>query len=227
MGSFSLCCFFLFTFFISMVLQTVGFFSPHWISWKDCDAQGLFYYLGSNVTEGCYGPGHYVSDSALALEALSFVMHWLVFMTMTYVICCGDSDEQCAEYCGCFATCCMVLYPVAGILSVVGCDKLSNIDISDYSYGSSYYMCLISGIYVIVQMAFLCYGCYKGIRDGDDDDSPQTTVATTQSSGQVLRTVPSAQHIGVSVTEQEDVHVSNGMMYVRRMRIARVVQLMR
>ncbi|XP_033733498.1 uncharacterized protein LOC117322670 [Pecten maximus] len=185
--------------------------------------------MSSNVTEGCYDPGSYVSKSALVLEAVSFVIHFLVSVAMVCLVCCTECDGGGAT--GWFGLS-LVLFPVAGILSLVGCTKMSDIDISDYTYGSSYNLCLASGIYVMILFSFACCACCCSGSDDDDGGSvnrPKTTVATTPSSGQVLSTYTgtTTEHVGVAVSEHQEVHVSNGMVFVRKMRVMNVVRFMR
>ncbi|XP_069116680.1 uncharacterized protein [Argopecten irradians] len=173
MASCELFLIYLLTFFVTLILQSVGLFTPYWISWKDCDAQGLFYYKSSKETNGCYGPGSNVSNSAFVLEIISFVLHLVVCVIRMYCICLFDLEWHRAKT---FIVLSRVLFTVAGILSLVGCTEISKVDISGSHLGSSYNMCLASGIYAMI----LCSLAFLGFtsdttqhREQDSGDSKQ------------------------------------------------------
>ncbi|XP_060070877.1 uncharacterized protein LOC132550806 [Ylistrum balloti] len=223
------CCCFLFTFFAAFLLQAIGFFSPYWVKWKECDAQGLFTFSTSNSANECVKNGEYISPAALGLQASSLTIY-LMFWT---ILCCigKDKDEEfdCYKlYGGCF----ILLYPIAGILSIAGCVVMGNIDVSEFSFGWSYILCLTSGIYVIMPVVVACGCICKAMKESDENvSSPQqtpTTIATTGASGQLnLRYGGQDRHVAVAVTEREELAMSNGIMVLRKMRIMQVVGLVR
>ncbi|XP_033735715.1 uncharacterized protein LOC117324151 [Pecten maximus] len=234
MGSIAgfLCCF-LFTFLVAFLLQAVGFFTTNWVTWTGCEAQGLFSFSTSGQTTACVGDGEYLSSAVLGLQATSFTIHLMVCLTMIWLMFCGGDDDDDVGYCGCCAGCFIMLYPVAGLFSIIGCGMVSTIDVPEFSYGWSYILCLTSGVYVILQVTLACYCVCKAIKDSDDDEnlpSPQqtTAVATTGASGQLnIRYGHQEQHVAVAVTEREELAMSNGVMILRKMRIMQVVGLVR
>lgn len=144
-----------------MILQSLGFLMPYWISWDECAAQGLFYFISYryNVNESCYGSGEYVSKPTLILEAVSFAIHLLVCMILVHSICSVfriDFDEGSLRRRQKLA---LALIPVAGALSIAGCINLRSLDLSclsNYSYGGSYSLCLASGIGAFCLISLLC-----------------------------------------------------------------------
>lgn len=226
-----MCCF-LFTFLIAFVLQTAGFFSKNWVAWEGCEAQGLFSYSTSNQTNECVGDGEYIRPSAFGLQATAFCIHLMVCVTILWLVCCSGDDDDEVGWCGCCAGCFVMLYPAAGIFSIIGCGMMATIDIQEFSYGWSYILCMVSGVYVVIQVSLACYCLCKAIKDSDDDDDlpsrPQTAVATTGASGQLnLGYGQQEQHVAVAVTEREELAVSNGVMILRKMRIMHVVGMVR
>ncbi|XP_021341637.1 uncharacterized protein LOC110442380 [Mizuhopecten yessoensis] len=227
-----LCCFF-FTFLMSFLLQTVGFFTPNWVTWKGCEEQGLFGYSTSNTTSECIGGGDYISSAALGLQATSFAIHLLVCLTSIWLMCCSgdddDDDDDDVGCCLCCAGCSIMMYPAAGLFSIIGCGVMSTIDVPEFSYGYSFGLCLASGVYVMLQAILVCY-CLCKASDDDDDFSASrqtpTTVATTGASGQLnLAYNHQEQHVAVVVTEREEQAMSNGVMILRKLRIMQIVRL--
>ncbi|XP_033735709.1 uncharacterized protein LOC117324146 [Pecten maximus] len=71
----------------------------------------------------------------------------------------------------CFASWILMLYPIAGFCSIVGCSILSAIDVPEFSYGWSYMVCLSSGSFVMLQTIAGCYGVCKKRADESGDQS--------------------------------------------------------
>ncbi|OWF35902.1 hypothetical protein KP79_PYT09725 [Mizuhopecten yessoensis] len=170
-----------------------------------------------------------ILSAALGLQATSFAIHLLIYLTSIWLMCCSGEDADDVGCCLCCAGCSIMMYPAAGLFSIIGCGVMSTIDVPEFSYGYSFGLCLASGVYVMLQAILVCY-CLCKASDDDDDFSASrqtpTTVATTGASGQLnLAYNHQEQHVAVVVTEREEQAMSNGVMILRKLRIMQIVRL--
>lgn len=165
----ALCCFM----FLPLVFQTVGMFTPMWASNSTCDSIGIVYSCctgDNNDTCGITNAGNELDARVLGLEATSFVVMFLAVFCSCVGACCSsnDDDDDNMGWCQIVGGCCFMLYPVAGLFSVIGCIIVAT-KFSTSALGYSFYLCLVSGCFVILVTIILCYCICK---HGMDDDAP-------------------------------------------------------
>ncbi|XP_021341618.1 uncharacterized protein LOC110442370 isoform X2 [Mizuhopecten yessoensis] len=175
-----------------------------------------------------------ISSAALGLQATSFAIHLLIYLTSIWLMCCSGEDADDVGCCLCCAGCSIMMYPAAGLLSIVGCGAMSTIDVPEFSYGYSFGLCLASGVYVMLQTILLCCCIFKPRKASDNgDDFPasrqtRTTVATTVASSQLNLTYNyQGQHVAIVMTEIEEQAMINGDMMFRNLRIRQFVRIVR
>ncbi|KAK3576192.1 hypothetical protein CHS0354_016015 [Potamilus streckersoni] len=156
----------LLAFVLTFVLQAMGLFSTYWHVQENIH-KGLFYQCDSDKCST-----EVISQAALGLECTSFIILFFCMLCAWTSICCFGPDDD-----GIFMNddgkgsfifsalcyyCWLALYPIAGILSLVGCIVFgSNNDTIDL--GWSFYMCIASGSITILAVCTLCmdYICMK------------------------------------------------------------------
>ncbi|XP_069109774.1 uncharacterized protein [Argopecten irradians] len=145
------CTFFGLGFLISLILQCIGFFTSDWVSWDECEHQGLFFFSTSRTKNECSGK----LEESLGTQSSSLFVYGAIVLYAIY-----DSkskhETDMETHIGAF----FVAYLVAGIFSLVGCGMMAKLDIpAEFTYGRSYYFCLGSGILAIVQVTIATACC--------------------------------------------------------------------
>ncbi|XP_053395937.1 uncharacterized protein LOC128556055 [Mercenaria mercenaria] len=161
-----ICCFIIFP---SFILQSVGLFSPEWVSTSACDSVGLIYSCctgtNNNSCSNTNG-GDELDVRVLGLEATSFAMMFLAVLGISCGTCCNSDDDK-TGWCGTLGGCCFILLPVAGLFSFIGCMIIAA-NYSTSQLGWSFYLCLTSGCFIILLTIIMCCCLRKLMKDDDD-----------------------------------------------------------
>ncbi|XP_045175106.1 uncharacterized protein LOC128545903 [Mercenaria mercenaria] len=149
-----LCC----LIFPTLILQTVGLFTAHWVSNSTCDSIGVIYSCCSgqdnNTCKNTNG-GDELDARVLGLEVTACAM-MMVALAMTifgiWFECQDDEDED--SECANLVVVCGLIFAGAGILSFVGCMIIVG-NFSPSQLGWSFYLCLVSGSFIILLIVLL------------------------------------------------------------------------
>ncbi|XP_045158681.2 uncharacterized protein LOC123524496 [Mercenaria mercenaria] len=155
-----------------LILQGAGMFGSSWIPGENCNTidpklyccdQGTSYYgynTSRNMCESPFGLSD-LDGTAYSLQSGAFSIMMLPIVFGCFEMWCskdGDDDIGC---CGILGGFCFLLYPIAGLLSFIGCMVVAG-KFSGSSFGTSFYLCLSSGLYVLaITAALTFYICYK------------------------------------------------------------------
>ena len=230
-GGIGSCCALFCLFGPSFILQSIGFFAPNWVTTETCDAIGLFYRCCGKNNTGCVvdGADTYLNKAVLGLQATSFTIMALAVMSMCCLVNRSNDDDDDDEG-GCLVMCLgcnVVLYPIGGLCSVIGCIVLATeYSTSELSWG--FYLSVTAGCYIILLTTCCCCIVIRAARS--DDSSGQnygggeTTVATTQSSGQL--TQGHRQSFTMEqFHERQEVVEANGMVFLRKIQVLRLFHI--
>ncbi|XP_060556975.1 uncharacterized protein LOC132717509 isoform X1 [Ruditapes philippinarum] len=224
----ALCCFV----FPPFILQSVGLFTPNWVKTSDCDSIGLVYSCCSgdnNDTCKNTNGGDELDARVLGLEATAFAVMFLAIFGTSYESCCSGDDED-TGWCGLIGGCCLIMFPVAGLFSFIGCMIIAG-SYSTSELGWSFYLCLTSGCLIIILTVCLCYCFCKVLKNDDDDDGPRQQssggMVPYEGSGGVAPYAGGQSGVAVAQVEQRAVvhdPESGGFLVVmRKFTIAHIV----
>lgn len=180
------CCFL----FAPFILQTVGFFTPMWGSNTTCNSIGLLYSccVGSD-NKSCENTngGDELDVRALGLQATSFSVMFLAVVFSCFGACCKGDDADDVGKCATLGGLCFMLFPVAGLFSVIGCIIVAT-KFSTAELGYSFYLCLVAGLFIIIFTIVVCICVCKILKNDDDDDMPSRSASRVYPSAESVRT---------------------------------------
>ncbi|XP_045175578.1 uncharacterized protein LOC123536449 [Mercenaria mercenaria] len=225
----ALCCFV----FPPFVFQSIGLFTPKWVSNSTCDSIGLIYSCCSgdknDTCENTNG-GDELDARVLGLEATAFAVMFLAIFGTCYETCC-NKDEEDTGWCGVIGGCCLLLFPVAGLFSFIGCMIIAG-SYSTSELGWSFYLCLTAGCLILIMTICLCYCFCKALKNEDDDDDVPTNQGTSggmvpYEGGGGVAPYGGGPHVAVTQVEQRAVvhdPESGGLLVImRKFSIAHIV----
>ncbi|XP_052810451.1 uncharacterized protein LOC128238505 isoform X2 [Mya arenaria] len=168
-----------------LILHGVGLFTPKWGSNSTCDAIGVIYSCCSgDDNKTCEkNVGNDLDPRVMGLHATAFGMMFLGVFCMCVESFCNKDDED-TGWCGLIGGCCLMLYPVAGLFSFIGC----MIWVSKYSgssLGYSFALSLTSACLVLILTFIVCCLICKAMKDDDDDSGAATGRSNPEFSGAV------------------------------------------
>ncbi|XP_060551103.1 uncharacterized protein LOC132712705 [Ruditapes philippinarum] len=154
------------------ILQTIGLFSPYWILTSDCRSIGLLYSCCSGDNNDTCKNTKGVDEldaRALGLEVFSFVMMFLaVFGTCVNTFSKKGYDDM--GCCGYIGWCCLIMFPVAGLFSFIGCLLIAE-NYSTSELGWSLILCLtpVCLFLFVISTATICYSVKKAVKKCQED----------------------------------------------------------
>ncbi|KAL4224769.1 hypothetical protein ACF0H5_015466 [Mactra antiquata] len=131
--------------------------------------------------------GHFKVED---LDHVAYKLHGVAFwILLTPLICflleafCSSNDDEHIGICSLIGGFCFLLYPVAGLLSFIGCMKIVG-KYSGHTFGASFNYCLASGLYVIIITAMLfTWACLKRKRKAAARHAERSAVQSYETSG--------------------------------------------
>ena len=200
---------------LSLILQSIGFFVPNWVTTETCDAIGLFYRCCGKNDTGCVvdGADTYLNKAVLGFQATSFTIMVLAAISFFCMMSDNDDDDDDDDdddkENGCLVTCLsfiIVLYPISGLCSVIGCIVLATkYSTSELSWG--FYLSVTAGCYVILLTMCLCCVIIKAANGS----------GTTQ--------VHRQSHTQAELHERHEIVEVKGMVFLPRIRVFRMFHI--
>ncbi|XP_060603255.1 uncharacterized protein LOC132756254 [Ruditapes philippinarum] len=150
---------------ITIPLQAAGMFTSNWAETKQCSNFGLVNTKCENLTRSGKDA---LDSSAFGFQTVSFIIHLATAVVYMCVWCSfykrfqekNDEDEiAIAKFCFlCFLPAALFL---AGLLNFVSCMIVSNKSLGqDFKLGYSYYLCLITSIFMMIIYAIFIIGYF-------------------------------------------------------------------